>query len=199
MSKPKTHAEYIASFPLPIRRKLKEMRALIREEAPDALESISYGVAAFSVDGPLVYIAGFRNHVSFFPTSSGIRAFRKELSPYKTSAGTVQFALDEPLPLELLRKMVRFRLREGRDRKSGRSTCDKRKVAEFDYSNLAPELQVLSKPAQRALVNAGLLTLARIARKTEREVLALHGIGPSSIPVLKRLLAARSLSFKSLE
>jgi len=66
MSNPKTHAEYIASFPLPIRRKLKEMRALIREEAPDALESISYGVAAFSVDGPLVYIAGFRNHVSFF-------------------------------------------------------------------------------------------------------------------------------------
>lgn len=122
MAKPKTHAEYIASFPLPVRRKLKEMRAIIKKEAPQATESISYGIAAFHVNGPLVYIAGFKNHVSFFPTSSGIQAFKKELSGYKTSAGTIRFDLESPLPADLLRRIIRHRLREERDPRTGRRT-----------------------------------------------------------------------------
>ena len=117
---------------MPVRRKLKEMQALIREEAPGAHEKISYGIAAFILHGPLVYIAGFKNHVSFFPTSSGVKAFKKELKDYKTSTGTIQFKLDEPLPLELLRKIVRFRLAETREEKTGRSVSIRKKGAKSE-------------------------------------------------------------------
>jgi uncharacterized protein YdhG (YjbR/CyaY superfamily) len=119
MNRSGSHAQYIASFSGPenlaIRQKLRQLRQLIREVVPQAKESISYGVAGFSLGGrALVYIAGFKSHVSFFPTSSGIRKFRKELAPYPTSRGTVRFRLDAPLPLGLLRRIVRFRVREVR-------------------------------------------------------------------------------------
>lgn len=90
------------------------MRTLIRKAAPGVTEGISYGIAAFRLDGPLVYIGGFDRHVSFFPTSSGIRRFRKELAPYPQARGTVRFALDAPLPEALLERIVRFRVRENR-------------------------------------------------------------------------------------
>jgi uncharacterized protein YdhG (YjbR/CyaY superfamily) len=117
---PETHAEYIAQFPLPVRARLKELRALIRKVAPEAEEKISYGIAAFDWNGPLVYIAGFKNHVSFFPTSSGVTAFKDKLKAYKTSRGTIQFPLDQPLPLRLITQIVRFRMKELRDARTGR-------------------------------------------------------------------------------
>ncbi len=197
MKKVKSHSEYISGFPPQVQRKLKQMRALIRKEVPSAIESISYGIAGFSLDGPLVYIGGFKDHVSFFPTSSGVEAFKGELSRYKTSAGTIQFPLDEDLPLDLLRRIVRFRLSENRHKKTGRSLCDKKWVAEIDDSKLAEELRVLVKPAQRALIHAKLYTLEKISRKSEAELLQLHGLGPSSIPVLSKLLLAKKLAFRS--
>ena len=101
-------------------KKLKELQALIRKEAPNATETIRYGIAAFHLNGPLVYIGGFKDHVSFFPTGSAVRAFRKDLAHYKTSAGTIQFELNDPLPSELIRKILRFRLSEVRTKKSSR-------------------------------------------------------------------------------
>lgn|GEM_PF-245366 len=108
-----TVSEYIAGFPPHVRVRLNAMRAMIRKAIPRVTETISYGIAAFKVpEGPVVYIAGFKNHVSFFPTSSGIRAFKGEFRGYKVSTGTVQFRLDQELPISLLKRIVLFRLNE---------------------------------------------------------------------------------------
>jgi uncharacterized protein YdhG (YjbR/CyaY superfamily) len=104
--------EHIARFPPEVRRKLARLRAVIREEAPDAREKISYGIPTFDLNGNLVHFAGFAHHIGFYPTSSGVAKFRKELAKYKTSKGTVQFPLDGELPIALIRRIVRFRVRE---------------------------------------------------------------------------------------
>jgi uncharacterized protein YdhG (YjbR/CyaY superfamily) len=171
----RTHAQYIASFPPTVRLKLKELHRIVRESASGATECIKYGIAAFELDGPLVYVAGFKNHVSFYPTSSGIRAFRKELSRYKTSTGTVQFRLDEPLPVNLLKRIVRYRL------------------TEVSNANLDSAFHILSRPAQRALIREGLLSPSAVASKTKEQLLKLHGLGPSSLPKIQSVLKARKL------
>jgi uncharacterized protein YdhG (YjbR/CyaY superfamily) len=109
--------EYIAQFPGEIRDMLQQLRQTIHEEAPDAQEAISYRMPAFRLKGNLVYFAAFRDHISFFPTSSAIVAFRKELAGYKTSKGTVRFPLDQPIPFDLVRRMVRFRVQENLGKK----------------------------------------------------------------------------------
>jgi uncharacterized protein YdhG (YjbR/CyaY superfamily) len=106
---------YIAAFPAKVRKLLQQMRRTLREEAPDAVERLSYGIPTFDVDGQhLVHFAGFARHVGFYPTARGIAAFAKELAGYKSGKGSVQFPLDEPLPLELVRRVVRFRLDQSR-------------------------------------------------------------------------------------
>jgi uncharacterized protein YdhG (YjbR/CyaY superfamily) len=110
----------IAQFPGEIQEKLQQLRQTIREAAPQAEEAISFRMPAFRLNGTLVYFAAFRDHISFFPTSSAITAFRSEISRYKTSKGTVQFPLDEPIPLDLVRKMVRFRVEESLRKKETR-------------------------------------------------------------------------------
>jgi uncharacterized protein YdhG (YjbR/CyaY superfamily) len=104
--------EYIAQFPGEIQEILEKLRQAIRESAPEATEAISYRIPTFKLNGNLVHFAAFRDHISFFPTSSGVEAFRNELSGYKTSKGTVQFPLDKPIPFDLVRKIVKFRVRE---------------------------------------------------------------------------------------
>ena len=103
---------YIASFPEPVRGRLAAMRDTIRKAAPGAAEKISYGMPTFHLHENLVHFAGYAGHVGFYPTSSGIAAFRKELSRYKSGPGSVQFPLDEPLPLGLVTKITRFRVKE---------------------------------------------------------------------------------------
>jgi uncharacterized protein YdhG (YjbR/CyaY superfamily) len=104
--------EYIAGFPVEIQAKLQELRATIKAAAPDAEERISYQMPAFYLKGNLVYFAAFKNHIGFFPTASGVAAFKDELSSYKGSKGTVRFPLDKPLPLELIARMVKYRAAE---------------------------------------------------------------------------------------
>jgi uncharacterized protein YdhG (YjbR/CyaY superfamily) len=106
--------DYIKIFPKEVRGILTGLRATIRAAAPGAGETISYGIPTFTLDGNLVHFAAYKKHIGFYPTSSGIRAFKKELSPYKTSAGTAQFPIDKPLPLALIRKIVRFRVAENK-------------------------------------------------------------------------------------
>jgi uncharacterized protein YdhG (YjbR/CyaY superfamily) len=109
----KTVPEYIEQFPKPIAAKLKALRKLIRENAKGADESISYGMPAYKLSKrPLVYFGGFANHVSLFATPSANVIFKKELAKYKTSKGTIQFPLDQALPLGLIRKIVRYRVKE---------------------------------------------------------------------------------------
>ena len=103
---------YIAGFPDNVRELLMQLRAAVREAAPEAEEVISYQMPAYRLQGMLVYFAGYKNHIGFYPTSSGIKAFKQELSAYKGAKGTVQFPLDKPLPLDIIKKIVAFRVAE---------------------------------------------------------------------------------------
>ena len=110
--------EYIASFPPDIQEKLQGIRAVIRKAAPDAEEAIRYGIPTFRQDGNnLVHFAAFKDHLSFFPTPSGVAKFREELSSYKLSKGTIQFPLDRPVPYDLVERITRFRARENSEKK----------------------------------------------------------------------------------
>jgi uncharacterized protein YdhG (YjbR/CyaY superfamily) len=111
-SRPTAHSidEYIAGFPPETRAMLEEMRAIIRQAAPDATETISYAIPTFDLNGHLVHFAGFKSHVSFFPTGQGVAAFQAEFALYKGGKGTVQFPLGTPLPTDLIRRVVEFRV-----------------------------------------------------------------------------------------
>ncbi len=104
--------DYIAGFPPNIQVRLQSVRDAIREAAPGATEIISYKVPTFHLNGNLVHFAAFTNHIGFYPTSSGITAFAGELQPYKPTRGTVRFPHDQPLPLDLIRRITAFRVSE---------------------------------------------------------------------------------------
>ncbi len=105
--------EYIQPFPKEIQIILEKIRKLIRKSAPKADENISYGIPTFDMNGKhLVHFAAFKKHIGFFPTPSAIAAFKKDLSGYKTSKGTIQFPLDKPIPYDLMKKIVEFRVKE---------------------------------------------------------------------------------------
>lgn len=110
--KPNNIDEYIASFPENIRETLERVRATIKKAAPHAEEVISYGMPAFKMNGMLVWFAAHSKHIGFYPKASGIEAFKKELSKYKGAKGSVQFPLDKPMPLGLISKIIKFRVKE---------------------------------------------------------------------------------------
>jgi len=114
---PESIDEYISTFPSNIQNILKKMRQTIRECAPGAEETISYQIPTFKLDGNLVHFAAFKDHISFFPTSSGREAFKKELSMYKGGRGTVQFPMDKPIPYNLVQKIVKYRVIESLGKK----------------------------------------------------------------------------------
>jgi uncharacterized protein YdhG (YjbR/CyaY superfamily) len=111
-ARPKTITDYIDAAPKEVRKKLREMRACIRTSAPGAKESLKWGMPAFSYRRILVTFAAFRLHIGFYPTPSAVRAFKKDLSKFATAKGSIQFPLDKPLPLPLIRKITAFRVRE---------------------------------------------------------------------------------------
>jgi len=104
--------DYIASAPESVRNELEHIRRVIKKAAPKAAETISYSMPAFKLNGVLVYFAAFKDHIGFFPTSSGVSHFKKELDLYETSKGTIRFPLDEPIPYKLIEKIVKFRVKE---------------------------------------------------------------------------------------
>lgn len=104
--------QYISRFPPDVQEKLVALRTAILFVAPTAIEKISYGIPTFYVDGNLVHFAAYKHHIGFYPGASGVEHFKSELSGYKLSKGTVQFPLDEPLPLELVQRITAFRLAE---------------------------------------------------------------------------------------
>src|SRR6266571_9405709 len=109
--------DYIEGFPKDIQPLLRKMRSTIRKAAPKAEEVISYGMPAFKQDRILVWFAGFKHHIGFYPGASGIATFKKELSAYKGAKGSVQFPIDKPLPLALVSRIVKFRLEEDQQQK----------------------------------------------------------------------------------
>ncbi len=106
--------EYVASFPADKQALLHAVRQIILEEAPEAQESIAYKMPAYKLNGPLIYFALFENHLGLYPTPEGISAFEKELKQYKQGKGSVQFPLAKPLPLDLIRQIVRQRVAENK-------------------------------------------------------------------------------------
>jgi uncharacterized protein YdhG (YjbR/CyaY superfamily) len=110
----KTIDEYIAAFPKEVQDVLEKIRSAIRESAPKAEEAISYGIPAFRLNDSRgsVYFAGWKNHIGFYPTPSGVEAFKKELAPFKQEKGSVQFPLDKPIPYDLVKKIVGYRVTE---------------------------------------------------------------------------------------
>jgi uncharacterized protein YdhG (YjbR/CyaY superfamily) len=111
-ARPQSIDEYIKAAPKEAREKLEEMRESIRAAAPGAMESLKWGMPAFSYRRILVTFGAFKHHIGFYPTPSAVQAFEKELSTFVTSNASVQFPLDTPLPLALIRKITEFRVRE---------------------------------------------------------------------------------------
>jgi uncharacterized protein YdhG (YjbR/CyaY superfamily) len=111
--KPKNIDEYIAGFPADTQLVLEQVRSTIKKAAPEAEEKISYGMPTFTLNKTyLVYFAGYKSHIGLYPTPVGIETFKKELSVYKQGKGSVQFPLDKPMPLSLITKIVKFRVKE---------------------------------------------------------------------------------------
>jgi uncharacterized protein YdhG (YjbR/CyaY superfamily) len=109
---PSTIDQYIRAFPREVQKKLSDLRATIRKAAPDAVEKIVYRMPTFFQKKNLVHFAAYEHHIGFYPTPSGIAAFKDELAGYVTSKGAIQFPIDEPLPLELVTRIVKFRVAE---------------------------------------------------------------------------------------
>jgi uncharacterized protein YdhG (YjbR/CyaY superfamily) len=113
----KTIDEYIASFPKDVRDILEALRRVIGEAAPRAVEAMAYGIPTFRLHGNLVHFAAFQNHIGFYPTPSGIKAFKEELTPFKQAKGSVQFPLNKPIPFDLVKRIVKYRVEENESKK----------------------------------------------------------------------------------
>ena len=109
--------EYIRTFPENVQATLEKLRKIISQAAPEAEETISYNIPTFKLKGNLVHFAGYKNHIGFYPTPSGIEHFKDELSTYEFAKGSVKFPLNKPIPYDLIRKIVEFRVKENLNKK----------------------------------------------------------------------------------
>lgn len=116
---PKDIDDYISRYPAEVQQLLQQMRRTIQKAAPKATETISYSIPAFRLEGILVWFAAFKNHIGFYPRTDAIRVFKKELSAFKGAKGSVQFPFDQPLPLALVTRIVKFRVKQNLGRKRG--------------------------------------------------------------------------------
>ncbi len=204
---------YISTFPKSTQKLLQEIRTAIKKAAPQAEETISYQMPAFTYYGPLVYFAGYEHHVGFYPGAAGIANFTKDIAKYKNAKGSVQFPLDKPLPIALITKIVKFRFKQNADKQKSKSLRTCRKGHQYYKSTDCPTCPVcekqrapetgflsgLSAPARRALENKGIKTVKQLARFSETDILALHGMGKTSLPKLRTELKKAGLHFKSVE
>ncbi len=171
--------EYISTFPKEVQNVLEQVRQTIKKAAPAAAESISYAMPAYKLnDKPLVYFAGYENHIGLYATPSGHKAFEKELSKYKQGKGSVQFPLNEPMPLDLITRIVKFRAHGNEEKEKN-------------------FLSLLSTPARRALENNGIKTLQQLSKHSEAGMMKLHGVGKTAIPILQKALKEKGFAFKN--
>jgi len=179
---------YIAIFPKEVQEILQRLRATIKKAAPNAEETIGYGMPTFTLNGNLVHFAGYKNHIGFYPAPSAIIAFKKELSKYDGAKGSIKFPIDQPIPFSLVTQIVKFRVQENLEK-----AADKKKKSTQPAEHV---FSVLAAPARRALANKGITSLQQLAKYSEVEILELHGMGQSSMPKLRNLLMEKKLSFK---
>jgi uncharacterized protein YdhG (YjbR/CyaY superfamily) len=112
----KTVDEYLSTFPADTKQILQRVRKTIKQAAPGAEELISYNMPAFKLNGILVYFAGYKNHVGLYPTASAIEAFKNDISQYTFAKGSIQFPLSEPIPYDLITRIVKFRVKENTEK-----------------------------------------------------------------------------------
>lgn len=124
----KTIDEYHALVPAEVRRLLDTLRKAIRSAAPDAEEVISYNMPGFRLNGMLVWYAANKHHVGFYPSASPLVVFKEELTPYKTSKGAIQFPLDRPIPVALVKKIVKYRVAENLEKQQLKKTAAPRRT-----------------------------------------------------------------------
>lgn len=129
MTQAKSIDEYIDEFPPETQKLLKAMRDTIRKAAPKAEETIKYAIPTFTLNGNLVHFAGYKNHIGFYPAPMGIEAFKEETAKYEAGKGTLQFSLDEPLPLSLVSKIVKYRVKVNEEKIKAKSKKSPRKKA----------------------------------------------------------------------
>lgn len=120
---------YIASFPQDVQQKLQKIRTIVRKAAPEAEEAIKYQIPTFVLGGNLLHFAAFAKHIGFYPTPSAMTAFSSELAGYQSAKGSVQFPLDKPLPIGLIKKMVEFRVQEAREHMARKRPAVKKRRA----------------------------------------------------------------------
>jgi len=155
--------EYLATFPAETRARLETLRELIAKQCPRAIESISYGLIGYKLNGhPLVYFGGFAKHVGLYATPNGHEAFAAEFASYRQGKGSVQFPLSEPLPLDLIERVIEYRV-----------------------ATVSDELPAIGAPATRALAAVGVTKLSELAGRSEADLLALHGFGPKAMRILR--------------
>jgi len=109
--------QYISTFPKEVQTLLQKVRETIHKAAPDAVEAIAYGIPTFKLNGNLVHFGGYKEHIGFYPAPRGIEAFKKELAPYEGGKGTIKFPLSEPIPYDLITKVVKFRVQDSQSKK----------------------------------------------------------------------------------
>lgn len=122
--------DYIARYPAEVQAILQKLRETIRKAAPEAKETINYMMPTFTLEGNLVHFAAFKNHIGFYPAPSGIDQFRNELSKYELSKGTIRFPIDQAIPLELVTKIVQYRVQENLNKAAAKKNKAKAKAKE---------------------------------------------------------------------
>lgn len=188
---PTTVDEYLAAVPSDMRAALQTIRTQVKKLVPSATEKISYGMPTFFTHRALVGYAAHKEHCSFYPWSGvTLKNFAKELSGFETSAGTVRFTVDKPIPASLIKKIVLARLLEhsDKDKQSLSKKSVKKDGIEFPFG--------IAAPAQRALTGAGIRSLKDLAKQREPDVEALHGMGPKALGILRAEMKRAGLSFR---
>lgn len=203
--------QYISSFPKEVQTALEQVRAAIRNVVPEAEESISYAMPTITwKQQPVLYFAGFKHHIGCYPAPVAVKAFQKDLAAYATGKGSVQFPVDEPMPVVLIQRMATHRLQTIKKnlrtpslrtckrghrfyKSSNCPTCPKCARERLAHDDFMPQL---SAPARRALAGAGIRSLKALSRMSQKEVLALHGIGKAALPILVAALSGAGMTFK---
>lgn len=199
---------YFSAFPMEVQQRLAKLREFIKRQIPEAEELISYGIPTFKYFHNLVHYAGYEHHIGFYPGADAMKHFAQELSAYKSGKGSVQFPLNEEIPLDLIKRMVNYRVEENNKKllqNARYSMCVNRHVhlkkvvcpicgqpdvlKEDDFS-------MLSNPAQRALAANGIDTWKSLANYDVNTILSWHGIGKSAIPKLREECEKRGLKLK---
>lgn len=201
---------YVNQAPKQTQPHLTTLIKCISDWVPEADTCINYGMPTFKLYGNLIHVAAYEKHIGFYPAPSAIAKFEKQLKPYTYSKGAVQFKPDKPLPLALIKKIVRFRVDENintwREKRKKictnghvfykSSDCKSCPVCAKITKPTSGFLSQLPAPARRALQRSGITTLNKLAQFTEHEILALHGIGKTTIPLLNKSLKQAGLRFK---